>query len=188
MSDERTRRWRWPLERRVHPIPESPSQGAFGAIRRHDVHTGVDLYGDVDDEVLAVEDGVVVAVEDFTGARAGSPWWLDTQAVLVEGPSGVVLYGELEPAVRVGDVVREGDLIGRLRTVLRHDKGLPMTMLHLELYAPRTRASMWWHHGEARPDNLLDPTPSLREAWREATRASIDAPSSSVAGAVEPKT
>lgn len=180
MSDASSLRWRWPLERVDHPVPVAPSQGAFGAVRRHDVHTGVDLYGDVDGHVLAVEDGTVVAVEDFTGPRAGSPWWFDTQAVLVEGASGVVLYGELEAAVRAGDIVREGDHVGRLRTVLRHDKGSPMTMLHLELYANGTRSSVWWRHGEDRPEALRDPTERLCEAHDE--RAS-----SREKGAVEPK-
>ncbi len=36
-----------------------------------------------------MEAGVVVGVEDFTGPAAGSPWWLPTKAVLVEGASGV---------------------------------------------------------------------------------------------------
>ncbi len=156
--------WRWPLARRTHPLPEAPAAGAFGAVRRHDVHTGVDLYAEPGDEVLAVEDGVVVAVEDFTGPRAGSPWWHDTRAALVEGASGVVLYGELDPSVAVGDPVRRGDVVGRVRTVLRHDKGLPMTMLHLELYAPGARASTWWRRGEPRPESLRDPTGLLRDA------------------------
>jgi len=97
-------------------------------------------------------------------ARARSPWWHDTRALLVEGPSGVVLYGELDPDVEVGDAVERGGLLGHVRTVLRRDKGLPMTMLHLERYAPGTRASVWWRHGEPRPDALLDPTAHLVEA------------------------
>lgn len=145
-------------------MPESPSQGAFGAIRRHDVHTGVDLYAEPGVAVFAVEDGVVVAIEEFTGARAGSPWWHDTLAVLVEGASGVVLYGELAPSVIVGARVERGDLVGRVLTVLKRDKGLPMTMLHLELYEPGTRASVWWLHGEPKPAELRDPSDALRAA------------------------
>jgi murein DD-endopeptidase MepM/ murein hydrolase activator NlpD len=156
--------WCWPLARRELPPPSAPAAGAFGAVRRHDVHTGVDLYAEEDAAALAVEDGVVVAVEDFTGPGAGSPWWLDTQAVLVEGASGVVLYGEVHPAVGVGDVVRRGDVVGRVRRVLRHDKGRPTAMLHVELHARGTRASAWWRHGEPRPAALLDPTEHLRGA------------------------
>lgn len=159
--------WRWPLARRDHPLPEAPASGSFGAVRRHDVHTGVDLYAEEGADALAVEDGVVVALEDFTGPAAGSPWWLDTRAVLVEGASGVVLYGEVDPAVGVGDRVRRGDVVGRVRRVLRHDKGLPTAMLHLELYAHGARASAWWRHGEPRPDALRDPTALLRDAEGE---------------------
>lgn len=157
-------RWRWPLARRLHPVPASPSQGAFGALRRHDVHTGVDLYAEPGDAVFAVEAGVVVAIEEFTGARAGSPWWHDTLAVLIEGPSGVVLYGELAPAVAVGARVARGELVGRVLTVLKNNKGLPMTMLHLELYEQGTRTSVWWHHDEPKPSGLRDPSDSLRAA------------------------
>lgn len=63
--------WRWPLDPlREHPLPRAPHAGAFGATRRHDVHTGIDLYADEGDAVVAVEDGVVVALEDFTGPGA----------------------------------------------------------------------------------------------------------------------
>jgi murein DD-endopeptidase MepM/ murein hydrolase activator NlpD len=154
--------WRWPLARRVHPLPSHESGGAFGAVRRHDVHTGVDLYADPGDAVFTVEAGVVVAIEDFTGPRAGSPWWHDTRAVLVEGASGVVLYGELEAEVEVGQRLARGARVGRVVTVLKRDKGLPTTMLHLELYEARTRASVWWRHDEMKPDALRDPTEALR--------------------------
>ncbi len=105
-----------------------------------------------------------MVIEEFTGARAGSPWWHDTFAVLVEGASGVVLYGELAPAVIVGAKVERGDLVGRVLTVLKRDKGLPMTMLHLELYERGARASVWWRHGEAQPAGLRDPSEALRSA------------------------
>lgn len=157
-------RWRWPLATTPGPVPAGPTHpGAFGAVRRYDTHTGVDLYCDPGTAVVAVEPGVVVAVEDFTGPDAGSPWWNATRAVLVEGPSGVVLYGELDPApdVAVGRALAAGDTVGHVVTVLRRDKALPTTMLHLELYARGTRASVWWRHGDRRPDALLDPTPHL---------------------------
>ncbi|MBI5518045.1 MAG: hypothetical protein HY909_30020 [Deltaproteobacteria bacterium] len=160
--------WRWPLGDGASAPPTlAPGHpGAFGATRRHDVHTGLDLYCDEDAAVLAVEDGLVVAVERFTGPAAGSPWWRDTLAVLVEGASGVVLYGELAPAegVREGRALRAGDLVGRVRRVLARDKGLPVTMLHLELYARGAREAVWWRHGEGRPEALRDPTDALAEA------------------------
>lgn len=105
--------------------------GQFGAVRKYDIHTGIDLYCEEGSIVSALEDGIVVAVEDFTGTKANSPWWNDTKAVLVEGKSGVICYGEIEPCVNVGDLIWAGDTIGK---VLKKNKGRPTTMLHLELY------------------------------------------------------
>lgn len=160
-------RWRWPLpgvSREALPAAQSP--GSFGARRRHDVHTGVDLHCDEGQRVCAVEAGAVVAVEEFTGPEAGSPWWLPTRAVLVEGASGVVLYGELTPreGLAVGITVARGELLGQVTRVLRHDKGRPTTMLHLERYATGSRASVWWRLDEPRPEALLDPSELLARA------------------------
>jgi len=122
----------------------------------------------VDQLVVAVEDGVVVAIDlCFTGG-AESPWWNQTAAVLVEGASGVVLYGEVEAAVKVGDHLLAGDPVGVVRQVLRERPGKsypnPASMLHLELYATGTRAAVWWRPGEAQPAALRDPTDLLRGA------------------------
>ncbi|MFO0629583.1 MAG: peptidoglycan DD-metalloendopeptidase family protein [Polyangiales bacterium] len=157
--------WCWPLPGvSVAVLPAAGAPGAFGAVRRHDVHTGVDLHCGEGQAVHAVEDGVVVGVEDFTGPAAGSSWWLPTKAVLVEGASGVVLYGEVVPeaAMVPGALVAQGDRVGRVTRVLRHDKGAPTTMLHLELYAAGARSSVWWRHGEPQPAALRDPTAHLR--------------------------
>lgn len=138
-------------------------QGLFGAIRKHDIHTGIDLYCHPGDPVYAIEKGLVVGVVPFTGPSAGFPWWNDTKAVLVEGPSGVFLYGELEPRVKVDDILLPGMVIGNVLTVLKKDKGLPMTMLHLELYKKGYRGSgEVWELGKPKPDMLLDPSFILR--------------------------
>jgi murein DD-endopeptidase MepM/ murein hydrolase activator NlpD len=147
-------------ERYVAPLVHfeyADEPGRFGAVREYDIHTGIDLYCEPDADVRAVEYGIVVAIEDFTGPKAGSPWWHDTQAVLIEGPTGVVCYGEIETRLSVGDHVVAGEVIGQVKTVLRKDKGRPRTMLHLELYCQGTRSTTWWYHGEPQPDNLLDP-------------------------------
>jgi hypothetical protein len=166
----RTSRWAWPLpgvslERELRARDDAHA-GAFGAARRFDVHTGVDLYCGDGQIVVAVEAGVVVGIEVFTGPNAGSPWWHETHAVLVEGESGVVLYGEIEPhaGLVMGARLDSGEPIGRVVRVLRKDKGTPTTMLHLELYAPGTRASSWWRLDEPRPEALRDPTERLLES------------------------
>lgn len=78
-------------------VPVAPHPGAFGVSRKHDVHTGVDLYASESTPVYAIEDGKIVEILEFTGEGADppSPWWNRTQAVLVEGRSGVILYGEV---------------------------------------------------------------------------------------------
>lgn len=159
--------WLFPL-RACNGIPVGLHPGAFAA-RRHDIHTGVDLYCREGEVVLSVEDGIVVNVEPFTGPAAGSPWWNDTQAVLVEGASGVVGYGEVVPlpGLEVGCRVQRGEPIGRVAVVLKEGKerldipGHSRAMLHLELYRPGTRQSVAWGLDEGRPADLLDPTPHL---------------------------
>lgn len=154
--------WYWPLRARFGGMPDAP--GRFGAVRKHDIHTGVDLYCRAGAAVMTVEPGEVVAVEDFTGPDAGSPWWLPTKAVLVEGASGVVVYGEVEPVVSAGARLGAGTPVGTVLRVLRKDKGLPRAMLHLELMVLGARETVWWKHGEARPGVLRDPTAALQAA------------------------
>ena len=87
----------------------------------------------------------------------------DTWAVFVEGASGVVVYGEIQPEAGLveGARVEPGQVLGRILQVLKTPKGRPATMLHLELHAPGTRSAPGWDHGQPRPATLLDPTPWL---------------------------
>lgn len=154
----------------VWPLPDVapasiPSVGAFGARRRYDVHTGVDLHAPEGSCVVAIEAGRVVAVCDFTGPAAGCPWWLPTRAVMIEGESGVILYGEIDSKLFAGLDVAPGTPIGRVKRVLRNDKGRPTSMLHLELYVTGTRApvEVWSLESESPPDGLRDPTDLVRE-------------------------
>jgi len=145
-------------------LPVAPHPGSFGFERKHHVHEGVDLYVPEGTPVHAVEDGTVVAIMPFTGFGAGSPWWHDTWAVMVKGESGVVLYGEIKPLLHLhglGDVVRQGEIIGHVTPVLKNDKGRPMSMLHLELYEHGVREPVEWLPGQPKPKGLLDPTAKL---------------------------
>lgn len=143
--------------------------GAFGFVRANHVHEGVDLYCPEGTPVMAVEDGTVVAVIAFTGpsAEPPSPWWHDTQAILVEGESGVVVYGEVGvgTGIRPGVRVTAGETIGHVRQVLVKPKTppRPMSMLHLELHKRGTRDAYEWTYETGRPASLLDPTTHLRE-------------------------
>ena len=117
-------------------LKDIPSQNRFGIERKHDVHTGLDIFADVGEVVTAYEKGVVVNICQFTGINVGSEWWNDTWAVLIEGKSGVILYGEIKvnEELKVGDFVEAGQPIGTVMQVLKVFKNKPMSMLHIELY------------------------------------------------------
>lgn len=158
--------WQWPLAGLVPALPDDIN--SFGAVRQFDVHTGVDLHAPVGWPVVSVEPGEVVAIDPkFTGGP-DSPWWNQTCAVLVRGASGVVLYGEVDPTVQVGDRVEAGTLVGGVLQVLRERPGKPFkcppSMLHLELHEDWVREGPWWKLGGERPAGLRDPTPFLAAA------------------------
>lgn len=143
-------------------IPHGFHVGAFGTKRKYHTHEGIDLYGNPGDEVFAMLPGVVVNIVNFTGASADSPWWNDTQAVLILTDAGVISYGEIavDPSLTIGANVAEGQRIGQLVRVLKQYKGRPTTMLHVELYTQTTtEPCKEWPVNGPKPHNLLDPTP-----------------------------
>ncbi len=144
-------------------LPLAPHPGSFGFERANHTHEGVDLYCIDLTPVHAVEDGEVVSIQRFTGSAIGSPWWEDTFCVMVEGESGVVLYGEVynPQELLVGQTVFAGEYLSQVKRVLKKDKGRPMSMLHLELHQHGSRSIPIWE-GE-KPPYLLDPTPYLLE-------------------------
>lgn len=147
-------------------LPLAPHPGAYGVQRKHHVHEGIDLYCSDRTPVFAMEDGRIVNIEAFTGPNAGSSWWENTHALLVEGESGVVVYGEIEvqSGLAIGDTVRRGDLIGRVIRVLTNAKGRPPFMLHIELHDHGTTTAQEWTGDK--PESLRDPTPLLLDAAR----------------------
>ena len=140
--------------------------GAFGYRRRHHIHEGVDLYVPEGTPVTTVETGRVAAIIPFTGAIASPPttFWNDTWAVLVEGASGTVVYGEIDDvSVAPGKTLAAGTRIGMVRRVLVKEKSppRPMSMLHIELHRHGTRDAYEWPVDGPRPESLLDPTEML---------------------------
>lgn len=166
--------WNFPLYEWNGIIPSGSHPGAFAAVRKYDIHTGVDLYVPNPCLVYAVEPGLVVSIEEFTGPKAGSPWWLPTKAILIEGPSGVVCYGEVDPVgISTGDCVEAGQILAYVAPVLPEEKSRPdipghsRFMLHFELYDYGTKETVWWNLDEYQPENLIDPTWLLMEALYE---------------------
>lgn len=140
-----------------HPIQP---QGLFGTIRKHDIHTGLDLYAEDGTVVTCIKDGVITEIFQFTGESVGTPWWEDTYAVLVSSESIEILYGEMyNPRLRKGSTVNSGDVIGKVKRVLKADKGItPTSMLHLEVWEKDTFIKdVVWEKGEGRPRGLLNP-------------------------------
>jgi murein DD-endopeptidase MepM/ murein hydrolase activator NlpD len=135
--------------------------GRFGFVRKFDIHTGVDIYCPDGEPVFAIEDGIVTDISHFTGEYTkpeSTPWWENTMAIAIEGKSGVILYGEVyEPSLRIGDKISEGQHIGNVKRVLKKDKGLPMSMLHIELYRCGYRGDcVVWNSDEEQPKDLLN--------------------------------
>jgi len=131
------------------PMPDVPIPNHYGAYlqkRKHDVHTGVDLYADNGTPVYAIEKGEVVIVKWFTGEKAGCPWWNDTMAVYIKGHTGTMCYGEITPTDEIihklkhpedfenGSKIEMGQVIGHVTQVLKNDKGKSMSMLHFALH------------------------------------------------------
>lgn len=168
-SVERVTRWHFPLFY-CRGVPIGTHLGSFGVKRHNTHHTGVDLYSIDNYIVKAMEAGVVVSVQKFTGPQVGTPHWNDTDALLIEGPSGVICYGEIATDLKVGDKVGRGDNIARVKQVLHDDKYRPdipcHSMLHVELYKHGVRKTPDpWKIGSEKVDWLLDPTPRLLNAF-----------------------
>jgi len=163
---------KWPFKNFEPKIPNEGSVGDFAFRRSFYHHPGIDIYCPVLQEVYAIEDGVIVNSEVFTGAVADppSPWWNTTWSIMVEGKSGVIGYCELMPVIDllpqanpVGMKVAEGQKLGIIIPVLKKDKGNGTTMLHLEHYVPGTKEHVTWLLDTPKPEQLLNPRALLNK-------------------------
>ena len=155
-------------------IPKFDEPGAFGAVRKHDIHEGVDVYCQYGAPVYAMEDGEVVDSYQYTGKNANCDWWNDTWCIKVKGRSGVITYGELVMKDKswvtypeIGTRVYAGNVIGVVGTVLKENKlrfdirNHNTSMLHVELRTELCHID-GWKLDEDRDKRLLDPTPYLK--------------------------
>lgn len=141
--------------------------GVFGSERKYDIHTGIDLYATQGEPVIACVSGEVKKIFQFTGSCVQSPWWRDTYAVLIGTPQYDILFGELLPTCKEGDVVTKDSVIGFVEQVLKTDKGkTPLSMLHLEIWEKDSFTPHHiWQLGKERPKGLLDPANSFPVVW-----------------------
>ena len=144
----------FPIKKYRYYIPRSDKPGGFGFSRKHDVHTGIDLYCEEGTEVHAIVSGKVVNTGRFTGKDVGSSWWNDTDFIMIESEYsyGNILYGEIEirEDIKIGDEIKTGEIIGKVKQVLKNDKGLPMSMLHIEEY-DNIIEPVTWYNDNPRP-------------------------------------
>jgi murein DD-endopeptidase MepM/ murein hydrolase activator NlpD len=158
-----------PLKKYKLPIGKD-HPGNFGAIRKYDVHTGIDLYCEQGSDVYAIEDGMVVKIDYFTGPEVNLPWWETTFGVMIEGKSGVINYGEIYPECILNQKIFAGQKIGYVIPVLKENKirkdikNHSNYMLHLELYKIGFRDFLSWNLNEPQPENLLNPTGLLSDS------------------------
>lgn len=152
-------------------IPINDHPGAFGYNHKHDIHTGVDIYCNDGDPVYALENGIVVSKNFFTGDEVGTPWWNTTQYLMIKGESGIICYGEIITDMCVGNVIKEGNIIGYVTPVLPEMKirsDIPNhsnSMLHIELYSEICEPVEWLLNTD-KPKLLLDPTELLLKKYK----------------------
>lgn len=163
-------------------LPINSHPGAFGCPRKYNFHEGVDLYVPTDKkaEVYAIKDGVVIWNCAFTGPKAGSPWWNNTEALLIKSEDCYYVYGEIHSSLKPGAKVKTADQIGIVAPVLREGKerkdiaGHSLAMLHLEKYNLEfdPMFDFWsdWKNLEDRPNYLEDPTPDLIQILKRMER------------------
>lgn len=163
----------------VAKIPVS-GQGSFWENRGDRHHCGIDLYAKKDEEVFAITNGKVIAIEVMTHPDF-IHYWNITFQIVVQSKDFYIKYGEIaHPKVKVGDVVKEGDLLALVGQVLdstkvtekdpiyvqklKHGKN---AMLHLECWktSPVIKHEDYlggnWFKDEM-PENLINPEFLLR--------------------------
>lgn len=138
-------------------IIKTSELGKFKSMRKFDIHTGIDLYCAENEEVFAMEDGIVMKNQPFTGSLANSPWWEETNYLGIKGQSGYIVYGELISSLKEGEKVIKGQIIGNVKRVLKKNKGNPQSMLHLEFYSDFVDDPVVWNIGEKKHKLLLNP-------------------------------
>ncbi len=157
---------------RIWPVPQAYSKriplrmdASFGAPRKYKngwgKHTGVDIYAPLGSKILAIENGKIVHVSEFTGPPS-SPQWRKTYYVMVEQKNGqVAVYGEVrKPRWKEGQCIKSGQIVGYIARVIRNDRGKYSSMLHFELHKKGSRSAEDWY--KKKPSKTINPTLYLR--------------------------
>lgn len=127
----------------------------FGAPRDGNArkHAGVDLYPDkgAGTPVKAILDGIVIKVAPFYTRKNGEI----TYGILIDHGEFVANYSELrKPTIKSGAKINQRQVIGYISGTKQ---------LHFDLYTKGTTDWAFWY--KDKPENLLDPTPMMVEAF-----------------------
>lgn len=135
-----------------------------GSGARH--HAGIDLYANAGDVVVAPEDGVIVADQNFLNSIPGE------DAMLIQGDSGVtVLLGEIvAESMTTKFGLKEGSRVKKGQPVAIVGKTVNGShMLHFETYTKGSTRNRSWKQGKKPHASLRDPTAYLLRARAGAT-------------------
>ncbi len=145
----------WSLERIERHIVENP-EVVFGAGRPNGrKHKGFDLHDKMNAPVKAVKEGKVIAIyPDFYRGLG----WIGIKV----GPGHEIAYAELivNPKLRKGDIIREGEIIGYLQEpsppAYRADGSKYPPMAHIEEFEWDKIKRKWI---------FINPLPFLRKCF-----------------------
>lgn len=155
--------WSSPLPNSSVRVPLGAGHvNGFGGKRRNGFNTGIDLLCDAYQPVASVEAGTIVAIVNFSKKGKTKPWINTSRALLIEGDSGVVCYGNVKPnsKLKVGSFVSKGQVVGKVIPIYKNKKNR-VCKLKLEWYTHGTRRRSSWNFNKDIPGNLLNPTHML---------------------------
>jgi len=168
----------WPVpESNNKNLPKPGLAGSFWEDRGDRHHAGIDMYAPAHSDVIAIENCEVLEISEFTSPQK-IPYWNVTYSIIVKTSDGLIQrYAELHDAcVKVGDLIKAGELLGHVGLVLNLDKineGSPVyiqkrkkngapSMLHFEMHknvpVPSDKYLGGNYFREEKPEDLMDPT------------------------------
>ena len=167
----------WPIRNcKEKVLRKAGSSGGFWEDRKDRFHCGHDIYTPEGSDVFAVQNGEVLEIGISTSPEFINYWNITQYIVIKLKEELLCIYAELgEVFVNAGDIVKTGDLIGKVGLVINRNRvnsdspdyikkiveDNHNSMLHFEL----CKTSLLKHHnylggnwfGKEKPDSLLDP-------------------------------
>lgn len=176
----------WPVPNSYSKkVPIEGNPGSFWEDRSDRRHCGIDIYAPAGSKVISIADGIVLESGIFTTPEK-VPYWNETKFVLIKNQDDIICkYAELKDvAVKTNDIVKTGQLIGYIGSVLDFKKinekspkyiqkiksENKSSMLHFELYTSKPKETKkylggnWF--GSKKPSYLVNPNLILSSTMR----------------------